>query len=411
MNSSPYHFVFQTTVPIVRLVDEIIERAEKCGASDIHIDPRADDVRIRFRIDGSLHDVCTMPRATHGEFVARIKIISGLRIDERIVPQDGRLTVGESLDIRVTVIASYYGESIVMRLLRRTASVQTLSELGFSFADQEQIVQVLRSRQGLILVTGPTGSGKTTTLYSLLSLVNDSVTSVVTIEDPVEYAMSHVRQIQVQQKRGINFVNGLRSILRQDPDVIMVGEIRDHETAAIATSAALTGHLVLSTLHTNSAAGAMPRLLDMKVEAFLLVSTLDIVIAQRLVRHLAESKEKYFLDDAELASLGKLVNLDRILKLLIGERIVAPTTTWKQVPFYKPKKSPDAEDGYKGRIGINEVLKMTPTVKDLVMRGETADKIEAQAKTEGMVTMLEDGIFKAVQGETTIEEVLRVVTE
>jgi type IV pilus assembly protein PilB len=199
--------------------------------------------------------------------------------------------------------------------------------------------------------------------------------------------------------------------VRQDPDIIMVGEIRDNETASLAINAALTGHLVLSTLHTNSAAGAMPRLLDMKVEAFLLVSTLDIVIAQRLVRRLSENKEKYFLDDVELASLGKLVNLERVLKNLIDEKIIAPTASWKEVPFYKPKVTSDTEDGYKGRVGIHEVLKMTPTVKDLVMRGETADKIEEQAKTEGMVTMLEDGIFKAVQGETTIEEVLRVVTE
>ncbi|HAO64725.1 TPA: type II secretion system protein GspE, partial [Candidatus Taylorbacteria bacterium] len=225
-SQSPFSFTLVHATPIVLQVDQIIDRARKSGASDIHIDPFSEEVRIRFRIDGILHNICSMPKSTHGEFVARIKIISGLRIDERIVPQDGRLTVGDDLDIRVTIIASYYGESIVMRLLRRTKSVQTLEDLGFSEKDQEKMIQALKARQGLILVTGPTGSGKTTTLYSLLTLVDNPSVSTVTIEDPVEYAMTHARQIQVQQKRGINFANGLRSILRQDPDVIMVGEIR-----------------------------------------------------------------------------------------------------------------------------------------------------------------------------------------
>jgi type II secretory ATPase GspE/PulE/Tfp pilus assembly ATPase PilB-like protein len=263
----------------------------------------------------------------------------------------------------------------------------------------------------MILTTGPTGSGKTTTLYTILDILNTPDVNISTIEDPIEYQLARVNQSQVKPEIGFSFVTGLRTLVRQDPDIIMVGEIRDNETASLAINAALTGHLVLSTLHTNSAAGAMPRLLDMKVEAFLLVSTLDIVIAQRLVRRLAENKEKYLLDDAELASLAKFADLDRLLKVLIEEKIVGPTATWKNIPFYKPKPSPDAEDGYKGRLGIHEVLKMSPTIKDLVMRGETSDKIEAQARLEGMITMMEDGIFKAVQGETTIEEVLRVVTE
>jgi type IV pilus assembly protein PilB len=298
-----------------------------------------------------------------------------------------------------------------MRLLRESSAGYTLEKLGFHGENLERIHQAMKATTGMILTTGPTGSGKTTTLYTILDILNTPDVNISTIEDPIEYQLARVNQSQVKPEIGFSFVTGLRTLVRQDPDIIMVGEIRDNETASLAINAALTGHLVLSTLHTNSAAGAMPRLLDMKVESFLLVSTLDIVIAQRLVRRLADNKEKYFLDDTELASLGKLVNLERTLKILVEEKIVAPTATWKQVPFYKPKQSSDNEDGYKGRIGIHEVLKMSPTVKDLVMRGKTSDEIEVQAKSEGMVTMLEDGIFRAVQGETTIEEVLRVVTE
>jgi type II secretory ATPase GspE/PulE/Tfp pilus assembly ATPase PilB-like protein len=269
----------------------------------------------------------------------------------------------------------------------------------------------MKATTGLILTTGPTGSGKTTTLYTMLDILNTPDVNISTIEDPIEYQMARVNQSQVKAEIGFTFSNGLRTLVRQDPDIIMVGEIRDTETASLAINAALTGHLVLSTLHTNSAAGAIPRLLDMKVESFLLVSTLDIVIAQRLVRRLSESKEKYNLDAAEIASLGKIVDLDRMLKILIDEKVVAPGSKWETIPLYRPKKSAEAEDGYKGRVGIHEVLKMTSTIKDLVIKGETAEAIEKQGKKEGMITMLEDGIFKAVQGHTTIEEVLRVVSE
>ena len=401
-------------LPVVRIVETLLKHAVLQGASDIHMETLEDQMLIRYRIDGMLRDAMILPKNAAGSITARIKVLSNLKLDEKRLPQDGRFKIemeGEKISFRVSTLPTYYGEKTVMRLLRESAAGYTLEKLGFHGENLERIHQAMKATTGMILTTGPTGSGKTTTLYTVLDILNTPDVNISTIEDPIEYQLSRVNQSQVKPEIGFSFVTGLRTLVRQDPDIIMVGEIRDTETASLAINAALTGHLVLSTLHTNSAAGAMPRLLDMKVEAFLLVSTLDIVIAQRLVRRLAENKEKYFLDETELTSLGKLVNLDRILKILIEEKVVGPAVSWKEVPFYKPKPSPDTEDGYKGRIGIHEVLKMSPTIKELVMSGKTSDEIEAQAKTEGMVTMLEDGIFKAVQGETTIEEVLRVIAE
>ena len=401
-------------LPVVRIVETLLKHAILQDASDIHMEPLENQMLIRYRIDGILRDAMILPKNAASSITARIKVLSNLKLDEKRLPQDGRFKIemnGERVSFRVSTLPTYFGEKTVMRLLREGSTGYTLEKLGFHGESLERIHQAMKATVGMILTTGPTGSGKTTTLYTVLDVLNTPDVNISTIEDPIEYQMARVNQSQVKPEIGFTFVSGLRTLVRQDPDIIMVGEIRDNETASLAINAALTGHLVLSTLHTNSAAGAMPRLLDMKVESFLLVSTLNIVIAQRLVRRLATGKEKYNLDDAELGSLGKLVDLDRVLKLLIDEKIVAPKSTWKDIPFYKPKKTSEAEDGYKSRIGIHEVLKMSPTIKDLIMQGATADKIEDQAKKEGMITMLEDGIFKAVQGETTIEEVLRVVEE
>jgi type IV pilus assembly protein PilB len=401
-------------LPVIRIVETLLKHAFLQGASDVHMEPLEKDMLIRYRIDGILRDAMILPKNAASGITARIKVLSNLKLDEKRLPQDGRFKIemnGENVSFRVSTLPTYYGEKTVMRLLRESAAGYTLEKLGFHGENLERIHQAMKATTGMILTTGPTGSGKTTTLYTVLDILNTPEVNISTIEDPIEYQLARVNQSQVKPEIGFSFVTGLRTLVRQDPDIIMVGEIRDNETASLAINAALTGHLVLSTLHTNSAAGAMPRLLDMKVEAFLLVSTLNIVIAQRLVRRLAENKEKYLLDETELASLGKLVNLDRILKILIEEKIVGPTASWKDIHFYKPKQSSDAEDGYKGRIGIHEVLKMSPTIKDFVMSGKTSDEIEVQAKAEGMITMLEDGIFKAAQGETTIEEVLRVVAE
>ncbi len=401
-------------IPVVRIVDTLLKHAILQDASDIHIEPEENQVLVRYRIDGLLRDAMVLPKNTAPGIIARIKVLSNLKLDEKRLPQDGRFKIeaeSERVSFRVSTLPTYYGEKTVMRLLRENASGFTLETLGFHGDGLEALHKSLKSTTGMILATGPTGSGKTTTLYTMLDILNTPDVNISTIEDPVEYQMQRINQTQVRPEIGFSFANGLRTLVRQDPDIIMVGEIRDGETAALAINASLTGHLVLSTLHTNSAAGAIPRLLDMKVEPFLLVSTLNIVIAQRLVRKLAEGKKKYFLTKEELKSLGDVVSLDRMMELLKKEKIVAPKTTWDKVPFYKPIPGKGSEDGYSSRIGIHEVLKVTSTIKELVMKGATAEVIEGQAKTEGMMTMLEDGIFKAVEGTTTIEEVLRVVSE
>lgn len=401
-------------IPVVRIVDTLLKHAIIQDASDIHIEPEENQVLVRYRIDGILRDAMVLPKNTAPGITARIKVLSSLRLDEKRLPQDGRFKInaeGEKVSFRVSTLPTYYGEKTVMRLLRENASGFTLEGLGFHGHGLEDLHKAVKQTTGMILATGPTGSGKTTTLYTMLDIVNTPDVNISTIEDPVEYQMNRVNQTQVRPEIGFTFANGLRTLVRQDPDIIMVGEIRDNETAALAINASLTGHLVLSTLHTNSAAGAIPRLLDMKVEPFLLVSTLNIVIAQRLVRRLAASKTKYFLTKEELKTLGNTVSLDRMLALLRSEKIIDAKDDWDKVPFYKPLPGKETEDGFESRIGIHEVLKVTPTIKELIMKGATAGEIEEQAKKDGMMTMIEDGIFKAVQGITTIEEVLRVVTE
>ncbi|MDE2041097.1 MAG: type II/IV secretion system protein [Patescibacteria group bacterium] len=400
-------------LPVVRIVDTLIKHAILQNASDIHIEPMEDQVLVRYRIDGLLHDAMVLPRQAGPSVTARIKVLANLKLDEKRLPQDGRFKVdmsNEKVSFRVSILPTYYGEKTVMRLLRESISGFTLEYLTFHGESLERIHKALTQTTGMILTTGPTGSGKTTTLYTMLDILNTPDVNISTIEDPIEYQMARINQTQVRPEIGFSFAQGIRTLVRQDPDIIMVGEIRDGETAALAVNAALTGHLVLSTLHTNSAAGAIPRLLDMKVESFLLVSTLDIVIGQRLVRRLTDTKESYRLTKDEFAELEKLVNLDRVLEALKSEKIVKPADTWEKILFWKPVKGQD-DDGFKGRVGIHEVLKMSQPIKDLIMKNATTGEIEAQATKEGMLTMLEDGIFKCVQGLTTIEEVLRVVSE
>jgi len=401
-------------IPVVRIVDTLLKHAIIQNASDIHIEPEEDKVLVRYRIDGILHDAMILPKNTASGITARIKVLSSLRLDEKRIPQDGRFKIDagdEKVSFRVSTLPVYYGEKTVMRLLRESVSGFTLEGLGFHSRGLDDLHKALKATTGMILATGPTGSGKTTTLYTMLDIINTPNVNISTIEDPVEYQMTRINQTQVRPEIGLTFANGLRTLVRQDPDIIMVGEIRDNETAALAINASLTGHLVLSTLHTNSASGAIPRLLDMKVEPFLLVSTLNIVIAQRLVRRFSASKTKYFLNKEEVASLGNIVSIDRVLALLRDEKIIGKKDTFDKVPFWKPNPGKDSEDGYSNRIGIHEVLKVTPTIKNLIIKGATAGEIEEQAKAEGMMTMIEDGIFKAAQGITSIEDVLRVVSE
>jgi type IV pilus assembly protein PilB len=401
-------------LPVVRIVDTLLKHAILQNASDIHIECMENDVLVRYRIDGLLHDAMILPKNAATSITARIKVLSNLKLDEKRLPQDGRFKIEineEKVSFRVSIIPTYFGEKTVMRLLRESVGAYSLESMGFHGTNLERIHEATKQANGMILTTGPTGSGKTTTLYTILELLNTTDVNIATIEDPIEYQMPRVNQTQVKPEIGFSFANGLRSLVRQDPDIIMVGEIRDNETASLVVNAALTGHLVLSTLHTNSAAGAIPRFIDMKIEPFLLVSTLNIVLAQRLVRKLNKIKDKYLLSKAELISLGKIVDLDRILKMLKAEKIVGEKDDWNSIYFYKPRESTETKDGYSGRVGIHEALKMTSTIRDLIMKGATTQQIEEQAKKEGMITMLEDGIFKCVMGLTTIEEVLRVVTE
>lgn len=400
-------------LPVVRIVDTLLNHAIIQDASDIHMEPMEGQFLVRYRIDGILRDAMILPKRAAPGITARIKVLSNLKLDEKRLPQDGRFkitTQGQRVSFRVSTLPTYYGEKTVMRLLKENAKGFTLEGLGFHGEALERIHWSTKQTTGMILATGPTGSGKTTTLYTILDLLNTPDVNISTIEDPIEYQMARINQTQVKPEIGLTFSNGLRSLVRQDPDIIMVGEIRDNETASLAINAALTGHLVLSTVHTNSAAGAIPRLMDMGAEAFLLVSTLDVIIAQRLIRKLCGNKEKHILSPSELKTLEKGVDLERVLKTLKEEKIVRESDTWETIPFYLPRKSADCEDGYSGRVGIHEVLKVTTSIKELILKGASGDIIEAQAKKEGMTTMLEDGIFLAAQGITTIEEVLRVVS-
>ncbi|HBV01543.1 MAG TPA: hypothetical protein DEF00_04125 [Candidatus Taylorbacteria bacterium] len=401
-------------VPVIRVVDTLLKHAVLQRASDIHIEAQEKELIVRYRIDGILHDAMILPKHVASSIVARIKVLASLKLDEKRLPQDGRFkieTSGDKVSLRVSILPTYFGEKVVMRLLREGASGFTLEVLGFHGEALERVHESLKLSTGMILTTGPTGSGKTTTLYTMIDILNTTDVNISTVEDPIEYQMPRVNQTQVKPEIGFTFSSGLRSLVRQDPDIIMVGEIRDNETASLAINASLTGHLVLSTLHTNSAAGAIPRLIDMKVEPFLIVSTVNVIIAQRLVRKLCDTKEKYFLNKAGIATLGKSVDMERVLKALKSGKIVPESAVWEKVAFYRPRPATDAPDGFLSRIGIHEVMKVTQSIRELIIKGGTSADIEAQAKKEGMLTMLEDGIFKCVQGHTTIEEVLRVVSE
>lgn len=401
-------------LPIVKIVDTLVSHAISQGASDIHIEPCEESLVVRYRIDGILHDAMILPRDTASGIVARIKVLSNLKLDEKRLPQDGRFKIvsdGGKVSFRVSTLPTYFGEKTVIRILRENAKGFSLEGLGFHGEALERIHRGMNKRTGMLLTAGPTGSGKTTTLYTMLDILNTPDVNISTVEDPIEYQMARINQTQTKAEIGLTFANGLRTLLRQDPDIIMVGEIRDGETASLAVNASLTGHLVLSTIHTNSASGAIPRMIDMEVEPFLIVSTVKTIIAQRLVRKLSEEKEKYLLSDVELSSLSKSVNLDVVLDALRKENIVKEDATWKDIPFYKPKPNKDSADGYKGRVGIHEVLEVSSTVKEMILKGSSADEIEKLAKSEGMMTMLEDGIFLVASGVTSIEEVLRVVSE
>jgi type IV pilus assembly protein PilB len=407
----------ETDVPIIKIVDALMEYAMFEQSSDVHIEALPDAVVVRFRVDGDLHDVVELPANIHNALVARIKILSNLRIDEHRVPQDGRFSFKieeEEESVRVSIIPAFYGEKVVMRLMTDEAQNMNLEEIGFSEQNAKTMNKQLEKPFGMILVVGPTGSGKTTTLYAVLNILNTEEVNICTIEDPIEYGVHRVNQTQVNTQAGYTFANGLRSLLRQDPDIIMIGEIRDKETAQIAVRAALTGHLVLSTLHTNNAAGAPPRLQDMDVEPFLVSSTLNIVIAQRLVRRIClDCIFSFKLTAEELKSLAKEFDLDTMLTRFKTQGLVdKKIKTFGELTFYRGKGcSRCHQSGYSKRISVFELLQNTEAVQKCLIRNASSNEIQKVAMEEGMVTIFEDGMQKALLGITTIEEVLRIKRE
>ncbi|EKE18971.1 MAG: hypothetical protein ACD_9C00182G0003 [uncultured bacterium] len=407
-------------LPIIRIVDTLLKHAILQSASDIHIEPGEKEVRVRYRIDGVLHDAMTLPRQVLEGLVARIKVLSNLKLDEHRLPQDGRFKIekeGYKISFRVSMLPVFEGEKIVMRLLDESSKGLTLEKMGLNGDALEAVHRHIKRPNGMVLVTGPTGSGKTTTLYTIMDILNTTEVNISTVEDPIEYRMPRVNQTQTNAKIGMTFAAALRSLLRQDPDIIMVGEIRDGETMQIAVEAAMTGHLVLSTLHTNSAAGTLPRLLDMGSEAFLIASTVNVVIGQRLVRKLCgECRVGYTLDSKEIKTLESSFKMDEILALLKNAPEVSGTvnakSTWKNINFFKAKGCEKCNyEGYHGRLGIYEVLEMDESIGKLITSNASSDEIEKKARENGMRTMGEDGFIKAVQGVTSIEEVMRVTKE
>ncbi len=408
--------------PISKILTAILEYAAKNRASDIHIEPRERDLVVRVRVDGVLREMMKLPKATEPPIISRIKILSNLKIDEHRIPQDGQFTVkvaNRAIDLRIAIAPVVWGEQVVIRLLDKSGTSFKLEDMGYRGRALRAIRSGLERPNGMILTSGPTGSGKSTSLYALLQEIKDDSINIVTLEDPVEYKMDGINQIQVNSAVGLSFAAGLRSILRQDPNVIMVGEIRDKETATLAVQAALTGHLVFSTLHTNSAAGILPRLLDMGIEPFLIASTVHTVIGQRLVRKITEEKEEYQSDKAETEAINVTIG-DMLPENDDAKNAVQTDLGFDNLPLkgqnaytlFKGKDNANSPNGFKGRMGLYEVFEITDKIQELILKRSTTNDIQKAAqKEQGMLTMREDGYFKALAGKTTIAEVNRVAAD
>lgn len=404
--------------PISKALSAILEYAANNRASDIHIEPMEKDLRIRCRVDGVMREIMRLPKSTEPPLISRVKILSNLKIDEHRIPQDGQFTVkvaGHEIDLRIAISPVVWGEQIVIRLLDKTGTSFKLEEMGYVGRPLRLIREGLKRPNGMILTSGPTGSGKSTSLYALLQEIKSDAINIVTLEDPVEYKIEGINQIQVNPEVGLTFATGLRSVLRQDPNVVMVGEIRDKETASLAVQAALTGHLVFSTLHTNSAAGILPRLLDMAVEPFLIASTVEAVIGQRLVRRVSEAKVSYQSTVAETAAINEVLKtflpkkqdeVEKISKDLGYDNL--PVFNQNAYTLFKGQDTPETPGGYHGRMGIFEVFKVSENIQNLIMKRSTAGEIQKAAQAEGMLTMRQDGYLKALAGLTTLQEIDRV---
>lgn len=392
--------------PIAKIVNTILEFGIKSRASDIHIEPQEVKTRVRYRVDGILQEKLTLPRSIHESLVSRIKILAEMKIDEKRVPQDGRFnfkTSTQEIDLRVSTLPVVYGEKVVMRLLKKTGGIPTLDDLGLRGTQFQDLQTGITRPYGIILVTGPTGSGKTTTLYSILNKLNTPNTNIVTLEDPVEYQIAGINQVQINQAAGLTFATGLRSFLRQDPNIILVGEIRDKETTLLAIQAALTGHLVFSTLHTNDAATAIPRLIDLGGEPFLLASVLNLSVAQRIVRRVCETCKEWIQPPEEV---------QETMKTVLGKFLPKEIQEGKPIQFAKGKGCEECNgSGYLGRIAIFEVLGVTPTISRMILQHTSAQDIQNQAIQDGLITMRQDGFLKVLEGVTTIEEIMRVAEQ
>ncbi len=404
-------------IPIIKMLDTVLDYALFQSASDVHIEPTNQQVIIRFRIDGVLRDVMTLPKSVQSGLTARIKVLSNLKLDEHRLPQDGRITVETeqgNIALRVSILPVYDGEKVVMRILDESKSILTLEQLGFNEIALPLIKRHIAKPHGMILASGPTGSGKTTTLYTVLNILNTPDVNISTVEDPIEYRMTRVNQSQINPKIGFSFASGLRALLRQDPNIIMVGEIRDHETAEIAAHAAMTGHLVLSTIHTNDAVSTVFRLSEMDVPSFLIASTVNLVIAQRLVRKICpHCVQSYTLTDVQLEDIGKQYALDQVMAgFSTLKEDLTEVKTLKDITFFRGAGCARCFDtGYKGRVGIYEIFEMTPAASQLILQRQSKSDLFTQAIKDGMITMVQDAFVKAKRGLTTIEEILRVTKE
>ncbi len=406
--------------PISKALSTILEYAAKNGASDVHIEPLQTALKVRCRIDGILREILRLPKSTEPPLISRIKILASLKIDEHRIPQDGEFSInaaGKDIDMRVAISPTVWGEQVVIRLLDKSGTSIRLEDMGYTGRALRTIRESIKNTSGMILTSGPTGSGKSTSLYALLHEIKSDAINIVTLEDPVEYKMPGINQIQVNADVGLTFGSGLRSILRQDPDVVMVGEIRDKETAELAVQAALTGHLVFSTLHTNSAAGILPRLLDMGIEPFLIASTVRTVIGQRLVRRIGPQQETYQSDKVETEAirrtLGNLLPKTKEEVAKVSEDLghkTLPLAGQSAYTLTKGTDTPDTPGGYKGRVGIFEVFNVTEQIQELILKHAPSSEIQKMAESQGMVTMREDGYLKALDGYTTLTEINRVAS-
>ncbi len=405
--------------PISKALSAILEYAANSRASDVHIEPLEKELKIRCRIDGVLREIMKLPKSTEPPLISRIKILSNLKIDEHRIPQDGQFTVlvgDKAIDLRIAISPVVWGEQVVIRLLDKTGTSLKLEDMGYHGRALRTIRKGIENPNGMILTSGPTGSGKSTSLYALIQEIKNEAINIVTLEDPVEYKMEGINQIQVNAEVGLTFASGLRSILRQDPDVVMVGEIRDKETATLAVQAALTGHLVFSTLHTNSAAGILPRLLDMGIEPFLIASTVRTVIGQRLVRRIADTtKETYQSSAAEqqaiVSTVGQLLPKEEAQRKAVSDDLgyeSLPLANQNAYTLYKGKDGPETPGGYKGRMGLYEVFEVDEAIQQLRLKRATSSEIQTEAQRRGMINMREDGYLKALAGYTTVAEVNRV---